>query len=152
MSWYELWLFLHISAVILWIGGGVAAQVFAALTKRAGDPAQSVALGRNVSFLVSRVFLPSSLVVVVTGIALTENGGWDWSEPFIVAGLVGWAVVSATAFGYVSGAMGRVGRRMAAEGPSPALLADVNRLVLLARVVLLILFVLVFMMTVKLGT
>jgi uncharacterized membrane protein len=99
MSWYELWLFLHISAAILWIGGAVAVQVFAALTKRAGDPAQSAALGHNVSFLASRVFLPSSLVVLATGIALTENGNWDWSEPFIWLGLIGWALVVVTAFG-----------------------------------------------------
>jgi hypothetical protein len=41
-------------------------------------------------------------------------------------------------------------RRMAAEGPSPALLSEMNRLVLIARV--LFLFVIVFMMVTKLGT
>ena len=27
MTWYELWLFVHISGVAVWIGGGVVAQV-----------------------------------------------------------------------------------------------------------------------------
>lgn len=152
MSWYELWLFLHIVATIVWIGGAVTVQVLAALAKRSGDPAQSAALGRNVSFLGMRVFLPSSLVVLVTGIALTENGNWEWSEPFVALGLVGWAFVSATAFFYLSRSMAAVGHRMATEGPSPALLAQVNRLVLLARGLVLVLFVIVFLMVTKLGT
>jgi uncharacterized membrane protein len=152
VSWYELWLFLHISATIVWIGGAVTVQVFAVLTKRAGDPAQSAALGRNVAFLGTRVFLPASLLVVATGVALTEEGNWDWSEPFVYLGLVGWALVSATAFFYLSRAMGRVGQRMGGEGPSPALMAEVGRLVLLARVLVLVLFAVVFLMTVKPGT
>ena len=152
MTSYELWLFLHVSAAIVWIGGAVAAQVFAALTKRAADPAQSAALGRNVSFLGNWVFLPSSLVVLVTGIGLTEDGGWDWSEPFIAIGLVGWALVFVTAFGYVSRAMASAGQRMATEGPSPALMAQINRVVLLARGLIVVLFVIVFVMVTKLGT
>jgi hypothetical protein len=87
-----------------------------------------------------------------TGVLLTEDGNWDWSEPFIWLGLVGWAVVSVTAFGYLTRAMGRVGARIAAEGPSPALGAEVNRLVLLARLLILVLFAIVFLMVVKLGT
>jgi hypothetical protein len=98
------------------------------------------------------VFLPSSLVVLVTGIALTENGSWDWSEPFIVLGVLGWLLVAGTAFGYVGRAMASAGRRMATEGPSPALVAEVNRIVLIARGLIVVLFVIVFVMVAKLGT
>jgi hypothetical protein len=48
--------------------------------------------------------------------------------------------------------MNRVGMRMAAEGPSPELGAEVNRLILLARVLILVLFATVFLMVVKPGT
>jgi hypothetical protein len=41
---------------------------------------------------------------------------------------------------------------MAAQGPSPELGARMNRLVTLARVLILILFVVVFLMVTKLGT
>jgi uncharacterized membrane protein len=152
MTWYELWLFLHISATILWVGGAVLAQILGALAKRSGDPARSAAFGMDLALIGPRVFMPSSLAVLVTGILLTEDGNWDWSEPFIVLGLVGWALVSFTAFGYVTRAMGRVGARMAAEGPNPALTAEVNRLVLIARALVLVLFVIVFLMVTKLGT
>ena len=148
---YELWLFLHISAAIVWIGGAVAVQVFAALAKASGDPARSAALGKDTGVVARWLFMPSSLVVLVTGILLVSDGNWDWGEWFIVLGLVGWAVVSFTAFGYLSRSLSRVGMRMATEGPSPELGAEMNRLILLARTLILILFLVVFVMVVKPG-
>ena len=152
MTWYELWLFLHISAVSVWVGGAVVAQVFGVLAKRSGDPAQSAALGRNMAVVGPWVFMPSSLVVLVSGLLLVNEGNWDWDETFIVLGLIGWALVSFTAFGYVTRAMGRIGARIAAEGPSPELGAAVNRLVMTSRVLVLVLFAVIFVMVVKPGT
>lgn len=152
MTWYELWLFVHIAAAMIWIGGAFVAQVIGILAKRSGDPARSAAFGRDLAFIGPKVFLPASLTVVASGILLTEQGNWDWSEPFIWLGLVGWAVVSFTAFAYVTREMGRVGARIAAEGPSPALGAEVARLVLIARVLILGLFLITFLMVTKLGT
>ena len=152
MTSYELWLFLHITAAIVWIGGAIAGQVFGALAKRSGDPSQSAAFGRSMSFVGLYVFLPAALVVLVTGALLVEDGNWGWDEPFVTLGVVGWAIVAVTAFGYLMREMGKAGARMAAEGPSPALVARVGMLVLLARVLILVLVAIVFVMVVKPGT
>ena len=152
MTWYELWLFLHISAVVLWIGGAVAVQVFGALATSSGDPARSAAFGKDTGVMVRWIFMPSSLVVLVTGILLVNEGNWDWGEWFIVLGLVGWAAVAVTAFGYLTRALKDVGMRMAAQGPSPELGAEMNRLILVARVLILVLFAILFVMVVKPGT
>lgn len=122
------------------------------LAKRSGDPARTAAFGRDISFIGLKVFVPSSIVVFVTGVLLTEDGNWDWGEPFVVFGLVAWAAVSLIAFGYVLRKMGRVGAQIASAGPSPELVGQVNRLVLLARVLILVLFAIVFVMVVKPGT
>lgn len=151
MTGYELSLFLHISAAIVWIGGAATAQVFAVLAKRSGDPARSAAFGRDIAFVGLKVFLPASLVVFVTGTLLTEDR-WSWDEPFVVFGVIAWAVVSVLAFGYVLREMSKVGARIASEGPSPALVGRVDRLVLLARVLIVVLFVIVLVMVVKPGT
>ena len=74
MTSYELWLFLHIAASIVWIGGAVAAQIFGVLAKRSGDPARAAALGKDMAFVGPKVFLPASVAVVVTGGLLTEDG------------------------------------------------------------------------------
>ena len=152
MTSYELWLFLHISAAIVWIGGAVAVQVFAALAKASGDPARSAALGKDTGVVARWLFMPSSLVVLATGILLVNDGNWDWSEWFVVLGLIGWAAVSFTAFGYLGRALRSVGMRMATEGPSPELGAEMNRLILVARILILVLFAVVFVMVVKPGT
>jgi hypothetical protein len=152
MTWREFWLFLHVTAAMVWIGGAVAIQVFGILTKRAADPAKSAFFATNVSWTVSRIFLPASIVVLLAGIGLKVEGHWDWSEPFIVYGLVFWALVSLVAFGYLGGAIGRAGAQLASEGPSPALGLRMRNLVWLSRVLLLILLSIVFMMTVKVGT
>jgi len=60
--------------------------------------------------------------------------------------------VSLTAFGYLGRALSRVGMRMATEGPSPQLGAEMNRLILLARILILVLLLIVFVMVVKPGT
>jgi hypothetical protein len=90
----------------------------------------------------------------VTGVLLVEDdqSPWDWGEPFVVLGIVGWAAVVALAFGYVTREMGKVGARLAAEGPSPELASRMNTLILIGRLLILVLFVVVFMMVAKLGT
>ena len=152
MTWYEFWKFLHISAAMVWIGGAAAIQVFGILTKRAADPAKTAFFAKNVSITVMRVFLPAALVVIGAGIGLTVNGDWDWGEPFIAAGLTLWAIVSLIAFGFLGRALGNAGAQLEAEGPSPALALRLRNLVWLSRALLLVLFVIVFLMTVKPGT
>jgi uncharacterized membrane protein len=98
VSSYELWLFVHISAVIVWIGGAAVAQVFGILAKRSGDPGQGAAFGQAMAFIGPKVFAPAAVVVPISGAFLTEDGNWDWSEPFVWLGIVGWAIVAFTAF------------------------------------------------------
>jgi len=152
MTWYEFWLFLHVTGAIVWIGGAAAIQVFGILTKRAADPSKSAFFASSVSFTVLRIFLPAALVVIASGIGLTKTGHWDWGEPFIVGGLVLWALVSLVAFGFLGRAIGSAGARLAAEGPSPALALRLRNLTWLSRVLLGVLLVIVFLMTVKPGT
>jgi uncharacterized membrane protein len=152
VTWFELWLFLHVMGAITWIGGAIAIQVFGILTKRAADPAKTAFLLGNVSWLVMRVFLPAALLVLVAGIGLVETGFWDWDEPFVRWGLVLWALVSVVAFGYLGRAIGRAASRLATDGPSPPLMLTIRNLVWTSRALLALLVVIVFLMTVKPGT
>lgn len=152
MSWYEFWLFLHVTAAIVWVGGATAIQAFGILTKRAADPAKTAFFAANVSTTVMWVFLPAAVVVLASGVGLTEEGRWDWGEPFIAGGLVLTAIVALVAFGFLARALGSAGARLAAEGPSPSLALRLRNLVWLSRVLLGTLVVIVFLMTVKPGT
>jgi uncharacterized membrane protein len=152
VTWYELWLFLHITGAIVWIGGAAAIQVFGILTKRAADPAKTSFFAQNVSLTIMRVLLPAALLVIASGIGLTVNGNWDWGEPFIAAGLLLWALVALIAFGFLGRAIGRAGAELAASGPSPEIALRLRNLVWLSRGLLAVLTVIVFLMVVKPGT
>ena len=152
MTWYEFWLVLHLSAVIVWGGGGAAIQVSGVLTKRADGPAKTAFFAENVSKTVNFVFLPAAIVVLGAGVGLVENGGSDWGEPFITWGLLLWALVALVAFGYLGREIGRAGRRLEAEGPSPALGLKLRNLVWISRGLVVMLFLIVFLMTIKPGT
>ena len=152
MTWNEFWLFLHVLGAITWVGGAGAVQVFGILTKRAADPAKTVFFIRNVAWTVTRVFLPAALLVFVSGVGLLETGFWEWSDDFVVVGIVLWAAVSIVAFGFLGRAMGRAGSQLEAEGPSPPLMMRIRNLVWTSRILLGTLVVIVFVMTVKPGT
>ena len=152
MTWYEFWLFLHLLAAMVWVGGGVALQVFGILTKRAADPVKSAFFAQNASIAVLRVIFPAAVVVLIAGIGLVESGNWDWSEPFVLWGLILWAAIAVVAFGFLGRAMASAGAQLAAEGPSPALGLRMRNLVWLSRVLLGVLVLIVFFMTVKPGT
>lgn len=152
MTWYELWLFLHVVAVLTWVGGAATVQVFGVLTRRAGDLQKTMFFVRNLAWIVTRIFLPAAVITLLTGVALVEEGRWDWDEPFVIWGLILWAAVSLVAFGYLARAMGQAGERLGTEGPSPALALHLRNLVWLSRALLAVLVVIVFLMTVKPGT
>jgi uncharacterized membrane protein len=152
VTWNEFWLFLHVLGAITWVGGAGAVQVFGILTKRAADPAKTVFFIRNVAWTVTRVFLPAALLVFVSGVGLLETGFWEWSDEFVVVGIVLWAAVSIVAFGFLGRAMGRAGSQLEAEGPSPPLMMKIRNLVWTSRILLGTLVVIVFVMTVKPGT
>ena len=152
MTWDELWLFLHITATIVWVGGGLAVQVFGTLTKRAGDPARTAAFARDVSWTALRVFMPSAALVFASGVALMAESNWSWDEPFVAVGLVGLAGVSAVAFGFLAPELGRIAAVLDTEGPSPATFARLRSRIIVARVLSGLLLAIVFVMVVKPGT
>jgi uncharacterized membrane protein len=152
VSWYELWLFLHILAAITWVGGAAVIQVFGVLTKRAADPAKTAFFAQNVSWVVMRIFLPASVLILISGIGLLETSFWEWGDAFVVVGLILWAAVSAVAFGYLGRALGQASTRLTTDGPSPELALHIRNLVWTSRVLLAALVVIVFVMTVKPGT
>jgi uncharacterized membrane protein len=152
MTWFEFWLFVHVLSAIVWVGGGVAIQFVGILTKRAADPAKSAFFIRNVSWIVMRVFLPSAVLVLISGVGLVETGFWDYDETFVSVGIVLWAAVSLIAFGFLGRAMARAGAQLDTEGPGPPLMLRIRNLVWTSRALLATLVVIVFLMTVKPGT
>ena len=152
MTWYELLLFLHISMAILWVGGGFFLQMLALRVLGSKDQARVAAFAGDVEVLGMRVFTPSSILLVLTGVGLVLNGNWDWSEPFISVGLLVWLVSFAAGVGYLGPTSGKIKAEMEAGGATPRAQQLTGNVLRYSRIELVLLWIVVFMMVVKLGT
>lgn len=152
MNRYEWLLFFHIAAAIVWLGSGVAVQVLAFRANRAEDSARMVTIAHEAEWFGIRIFLPSSLTVLVLGIILTVDGPWDFGQTWIILALIGWGLSFVTGAAFLGPESGRIGKVLAAEGPeSPAVRARIQRIFLVSRIELVLLYLIVLDMVVKPG-
>jgi hypothetical protein len=84
MNRYELLLFLHVVAVIVWLGTGTALALLALVAR--GDRVLLERLGPLGRTLGPRVFAPASLGALVFGILLVLDGSWTFEPLWIKLG------------------------------------------------------------------
>ncbi len=94
MDTYVLLKFAHVAAAIVWLGGGVAFLVLASASARKADPARLMTVVAQVAFLGQRLFMPASIVTLLTGLAAVHLGGFGWPA-WAVLGLGGIAATMA---------------------------------------------------------
>lgn len=153
MTWYELFLWLHIMGAVIWVGGGLLIQVFALRIIASNDAPRMVGFSRDVEFVGTRVFMPASFVLILTAVGLMLNGNWDWGEPFVSVGLVVWILSFLAGAGFLGPESGRIAKAIDAGGPASAeAQMRIKRILVYSRFELLLLLVVIFMMTVKPGT
>lgn len=148
MSWYTFLLFVHVSLAVIWVGGGLMMQFFGIRASGSGDPARMATLGADVKWIADRVFIPSSLLAFVTGVLLViESDFYGFGDDWIVIGLALYATTFLAGVLFLGPESGRAGKLMA-EG-SPEAGPRMLRLLMFARLDLVLLFVMIYDMTVK---
>jgi uncharacterized membrane protein len=153
MTWYETFLWLHITTAAIWVGGDAIIQAFAFRVLRENDPTRVAGFARDIEWVGLRLLTPASMVLMLSAIGLMLNGNWDWSEPFVSVGLLVWIASAGVGAGFLGPESGRIAKVVAAEGPaSPDAQRRIRRIVLFSRVELVLLLIVVFLMVVKLGT
>jgi uncharacterized membrane protein len=148
---YELLLFVHIAAAIVWLGTAFTIQVFAIRANRARDEVALKRLFDEVSALANLVFVPASLVVVLFGVLLViESDAWSFGELWIVLGLIGYLATFVTGVGVLTPRVKRISEMVAQSGgTSPAAAAEIRRTLLVTRIDLVVLFLVVADMVLK---
>jgi uncharacterized membrane protein len=119
---------------------------------RTKDDARIAGFAGDVEVLGMRVFTPASLLLILTGVGLVLNGNWDWSEPFISVGLLVWIISFIAGIAYLGPTSGKIKTEIQAAGPSPRAQELIGNVLRYSRIELVLLWVVVFMMVVKLGT
>src|SRR5579864_1753356 len=88
-SWYDAFRTVHVTFVVIWIGGGAALTILGIVAETKSDGAQLAAIARQAAFLGQRVFAPSGIVVVVMGAAMIENAHLGYGHFWVIFGLLG---------------------------------------------------------------
>ncbi len=146
MTWYEFLLFVHISGAIIWIGGSFLFQVYGMVELRSGDAGVIARFAGNAGRIGERLFTPTSLVVVLAGIALMVDGDWPWGRLWVLFALIAFAA----SFAVGVTVLAPTAKRIEQAGPeTPEGQRLIRRIFAVLRVDLLFLFAIVFAMTVK---
>jgi uncharacterized membrane protein len=151
MSGYDFLKFLHIFAVIVWLGGGMMLQVLLARARQAGPEAVAM-FNQSAEWTSQHIFMPASFAVLGLGIWLVVDSAWNFSEAWIGLGIFGFALSALN--GMIN--LGPTARKMKAliaeSGPEdPGVRKLARRMQAAGRVDLVILTAVVLDMVVKPG-
>jgi hypothetical protein len=150
MTRYEFLVFLHVTAVILWLGAGATMDLLFLRAERLRDPLELKKTGDMMEWLVPRVFIPTAVSTLVLGVAAGWDGPWSFGDLWIVIGLVGWAANFLVGLLFIRPQGEKMPKIVAEYGPmSPQAQRHGKRLAVVSRVQLLALFLVVADMAVK---
>src|ERR687894_63710 len=108
MNSYELLLFAHIFGAVTWVGGALSAQVLAARVRGTNDPPALVSFAHDVEWIGLRVFLPASIVLLLSGIGLVMEGDWGFSTTWVLLGLAAYGLSVVTGALFLGPESGRI--------------------------------------------
>ena len=154
LTHYNAFKFVHVLSAVVWVGGACTVQVYALLATRTNDPLRVAAFAKDTEFVGTRIFLPSSLILLVSGIfTLHDSSGlWSFGQGWVQFGLVVIALSIVVGAGYLGPESGRIARATEAKGvESPEVQERIQRIFLVSRVELVLLLAVVFDMVVKPG-
>lgn len=133
---YNVLKLIHILAAIVWVGGGVFAQIYVTKLYREPDRSRVMAFAREVEKLGLQVFMPASIVVLIMGVVMVAySPAWHLTQLWILLGLGG--IVSTIVIGtaFLGPEAGRIARLGAERGQDdPELLQRVKRIFTISRI------------------
>ncbi len=145
---YEILKSLHVLGAVVWVGGAVALNVLGARVLRGHDETRHGLFARDVEWLGNRLFVPASVVLIVTGVwaALDADIGFD--TPWIAIGLAVWLASFVAGAAFVGPTLGKMAKDYLG-GDVRRGRARLDKVLLVARVELLLLLLVVVVMVVK---
>lgn len=150
MSSYEFLLFLHLTAVAVWVGGATALHVLQLRARRTADPAGVTGFYAEAEFYSNRILTPASLVVVLSGFGLVSEGDWSLGDPWLLFGLAIFFVSALTGMLFLGPESGRLPETLEAHGLGSVEVQDrLARIELAVRIDLLLLYAVTLDMVVK---
>jgi uncharacterized membrane protein len=149
VTFYEFLLFAHIACAVIWVGGAAMFQFFGLRVLSSGDPNRLADFAGIVEWAGLRVLTPAALGALLAGFGLVlESEFWGIGDDWIVIGLILFGISFLAGAGFFGPESGRVRKLIESEG-AVAAQGRIKRLLVLTRIDLVILFLIVFDMSVK---
>jgi uncharacterized membrane protein len=149
LTLYEFLLFLHIAAAAIWVGGGAMVQLMALRVLAKNDPAALADFSAGVEKVGNRALVPAALTALLSGFGLVwESDFWTIGDDWIVIGLILFAITFISGAAFFGPESGRITKLIRAEG-AVAAQPRIRRLLVLTRIDLIVLFLIIFDMSVK---
>ena len=149
---YEFLLTIHVLAAVIWVGGGIAMHILGRRVLRRNDPEEIYKFSAEVNLIGMRLYAPTSLILLVAGILLVNEAGYEFSQLWITLGFLGWIFSFLVGIGYYGPKDKKLQALVAAEGPTaPGVVENVRQALMVNSFELLILTLVVIDMTTKPG-
>lgn len=147
---YDIYLGIHVLAAVTWVGGDITLTTLGIVFERRSEGETLSALGRMGAWIGTRVYTPALFVTLAFGVALMVEGDLDWSQFWVLFGLVGWAIAAIVGVAFVGPELGRIDEAARTHGPDSVEVARrVRRLFLIFRFDTALLMLIVINMAVK---
>jgi uncharacterized membrane protein len=87
---YELLLTVHVLAAVIWVGGNFVMDLMGRRVLKRGDGAEIHQFSQEVNAIGVRLYPGTSLVLLIAGILLVNEAGYDFGDAWVLLGLGGW--------------------------------------------------------------
>jgi uncharacterized membrane protein len=149
---YDLLLTIHVLAAVIWVGGGLAMHILGRRVLKRGDGEEIYEFSKEINTVAMRLYAPMSLVLLVAGILLVNEAGYDFDQIWITLGFVGWIISFVVGIGYYGPQDKKLQQLVTAEGPNAnGVVANVRQALLVNSIEQTIVLLVVIDMTTKPG-
>ena len=149
---YEFLLTIHVLAAVIWVGGGIAMHILGRRVLRRNDPEEIYKFSAEVNLIGMRLYAPTSLILLVAGILLVNEAGYEFSQLWITLAFIGWGFSFLVGILYYGPQDKKLQALVAANGSTDAGVAqNVRQALMVNSFEILILVLVVIDMTVKPG-
>jgi uncharacterized membrane protein len=149
---YEFLLTIHVLAAVVWVGGGIAMHILGRRVLRRGDGEEIYEFSKEVNVVGLRLYAPTSLILLIAGILLVNEAGYEFSQLWITLAFLGWGFSFLVGIGFYGPHDKKLQALVAAEGPTASgVVENVRKALFVNQIEILILVLVVVDMTIKPG-
>lgn len=141
---------LHVLAAVTWVGGAISQNLLGTRLVKTNDSSTIANFAKQAEWVGTRVYLPSSLVLLGLGIWMVATSAWNFTDLWVELGILGILLTVITGAAVIGPTSKKLGELIETKGADdPEIRTQITRLFKIARVDLAVLILVVIDMVTK---